>query len=175
MTGSKTSGIKWWGYLIIGIVIFISCFVLVDFVEFLTAKSQTYGTYNYVPAEQGDTIFSEEIFEVMTTQDGVNYTITKSFDSIEFNGNENEYIMKVNDLPLYDQTTTPGSITGTFNLTYRGTSGDVVGESTATILVNFYESQTDLVISIADQNGSVTHFDNYISANGLNIKILEVA
>lgn len=87
---------KWWGYLICGILIFFAFFSATQLIDMFGVKNATYGTPTTIEEQQGlDEVVRYDFGSLLledNDQDGT-YTFQQTYAPVSFNGNLNDYTL----------------------------------------------------------------------------------
>ena len=164
---------KWYWWIICIIIIIGGVFCAIDGYKLLTAKSATYGTYEYIPNVQ-TSIFEEKLTGIVfETEDDKVYTATKLFETQSFDGNAGDYELLINNLPCYSQKVSSGKIEGTFKMDFKNAEGEIISSANVKVTVSFMASNTVIDLVLENENNSIFMFEQFIDNNGLDIKIVE--
>lgn len=164
---------KWYVWIICIIIIVTGTFLAIDGYKLLSAKSATYGKYEYISNEQKE-IFNEKLTAlVFETQNDKEYTASKDFDVCEFDGTKGNFEILVNGLPCFSNEVSSGEIVGAFKLDFRNTKNEITSSVNLNIKISFLATRTVIEFTTIDVNNSVLMLEEYIANNGLSIKIVE--
>lgn len=164
---------KWYQWLFCILIMLITPFIVIDGYKLLTAKSNTYGYYVYIPNTQS-TFFNEKLTGVaLTSQDDVSYVWSKTFDKVDFNGLLSDYEILINDNPCYFNKVYAGKIESVFKLDYRDVENNILTTSSLDISISFLDSGVVLNLSLINDNDNLIFFEEYINNNGLDFKVVE--
>lgn len=166
---------KWWQWIMCFIIISSGIFFTIDGIKILTTKSKTYGNYEYISNENLE-IFKAEcpdiVFNDMKVDNGY-YIWNKTFEHIDFNGIQNDYILLINDCLTYNEISSAGSMKSNFNIDFIGTDGNVIGSMSVGLIINFFASNTEIQLSLFKDEENLNNFYNYLTNYGFTIKIFK--
>lgn len=166
---------KWWGYLICGVLIVFAFFSATQLIDMFGVKNATYGTPTTIEEQQGlDEVVRYDFGTLLledNDQDGT-YTFQQTYAPVSFNGNLNDYTLYFNSQPVQNIEQTSGSISGDITFTFYDTDGLVITNAVLKINAVFYEGSTQILIEMENENESVSYFATYMNYNGAVLKVL---
>ena len=166
---------KWYSYLICGVLIIAGFFCGMNMFNVWSRTSSVVGSPTTIETENDYEIVAKFDCGTMAleTDDYTNYSCTLSFGAVDFNGEDSDYILLINDNLISDVTFYPGRVNTTYTLNFYNTSGESVSTLNLNIDIEFYDSNTVLTFNMTNENNSYAYFQQYLNYNGLIIKICE--
>ncbi len=166
---------KWWGYLICGILIIAGFFCGMNMFNVWSRTSSVEGSPTTIETENDYSIVAK--FDCGTlaleTDDNSNYSGVLSFGAVDFDGTEKEYILLINDNLISDVTFYPGRVDVNYTMNFYNTSGELASTLDLNIDIEFYDSNTALTFKMTNEDSSYAYLTQYLNYNGLIIKICE--
>ena len=165
---------KWYHYVICGVLILIGIFSAVEIINILDVKSKEYGTaitlvtknnYNEV------SVFDYGSINLETTNYS-SYSNVKNFAHQDFDGNKGEYTLLFNDHPLNNVVVKSGKISGTLTLDFYNIDGSVVSTAKANFIVEYFADATVVTVTTVNENNSVSYLTAYMEINGAVLKVV---
>ena len=166
---------KWWGYLVCGILIIAGFFCALNLVDVWSRTSGVEGSPTTIETENNYEIVAKFDCGTMAldTDDYANYTGGLSFGAVDFDGTEKEYILLINDNLISNVNFQAGKVDTTYTINFYNTSGELASTLDLLIDIEFYDSNTVVNFNMTNANDSYAYFQQYLNYNGLIIKICE--
>lgn len=101
------------------------------------------------------------------------YYQTTYATSIEFNGNENNYSLLINNRPCDYTTSAYGKLYGAQNIYFNDIDGTYKSTINLQVSFTFYASKIMLRIDTSATNENIGLLDEYILVNGLDLRIIK--
>lgn len=118
-----------------------------------------------------DVLFSQNINDVsFSTKDGI-ATYEYNFDAKKFNGEDNSYIIYVNNYMVNDISNNVGTSSGTYNLTYYDVEKAVLCQSEIKINFSFYSLSSKLRVTLNSEE--LGYLMNYFKTDNFIITLAE--
>ena len=117
-------------------------------------------------------IFSQNINDIsFSHSDSSGYYYEYYFDAKEFNGEEKDYLIYVNNYLVNDLVENAGTISGTCGLTYYDTEKQILCSSAISIDFSFYSLKSRLKVSVGPN--SLGYLMNYFKTDNFIITLTE--
>lgn len=166
--------LKWWVYLLCGLIIVIGVFSSIKLVNMFNVKSKEYGTVLSIETKQNLNIEAKYDLGYLDFEDNENglfiYEVSES--PIKFNGVNKEYSMLFNSEPVHDVKVFNGKIEGVLTLNFYNTDGTLITTSEVKILIEFLASETRIKFETKDIKKSNSYLYRYLDINGAQLKIV---
>lgn len=167
---------KWYGYLICGVLIIVGVLCSFGLTTLFNKQSAEYGQAVLINKQENYSEiskFDDTLLYDFSSNDKVNFSTKASFDAEDFNGEGKDYILTVNGQPVNNIVLTNGKISGVFVQTFYDTEGQKVATAKVNMLVEYLKSETRVSLSIKNENESVAYLNAYIEINGFVIRVVE--
>lgn len=166
--------LKWWVYLLCGLIIVIGVFSSIKLVNMFNVKSKEYGTVLSIETKQNLNIEAKYDLGYLDFEDNENglFIYEVSEIPIKFNGANKEYSILFNSEPVYDVKVFNGKIEGVLTLNFYNTDGTLITTSEVKILIEFLASETRIKFETKDIKKSNSYLYRYLDINGAQLKIL---
>ena len=116
-------------------------------------------------------LFSQNINDVsFSSKDGIS-TYEYNFDAREFNGEDKDYLIYVNNYMINNLTETAGTVGGTYNLNYYDIEKQVLCSSAININFSFYSLQSKLKVTL--NSSDLGYLMNYFKTDNFIITLAE--
>ena len=169
---------KWYSYLICCLIMIVGAFCMFNMVQIWSQTSGVYGEpytietkNNYEIIEGGKFDFGAIAFE---TDDNVNYTCVTNFNPIvNFDGIKNDYALLFNDNLVSNVKFYAGQVDCDYMMNVYNTKGELVSTPSLNIIIKVLETQTNITITMKNENNSYGYFSQYMQNNGVILKIVE--
>jgi len=89
----------------------------------------------------------------------------------DFNGQDNNYTVELNDYILLNAEMEEGSVDATFSISFLGTSGELECEATLNISITFYDDKTNLYLTTSNSN-EAQYLEHYFTNNSFSLEVL---
>lgn len=164
---------KWYHYLICGVIILVGTFLGISFFQKVHSESYINGSIDISNQFSQETFnYSNSAVTFYQDADGYYYSVdTLVVDN--FNGKENEYQLFLNDYILYDTEYSAGSIISRVNIDFYDTDGNVEKTTVMGISIYFLDDRTQLTLRTSDLE-SATYLEKYFVNNGFKINLVEI-
>lgn len=168
---------KWYTYLICIVLIVVGVFCGIELYHEIKAESYVNGSIdisNKFSQESFNYSSSSVVFYHNLDDETKTYTFDKELLKVEdFNGEEKEYQVVLNDYVLIDSEINSGSIFSVLNMDFYDTNGNIVCSSIMNISIKFLSNKTQLTLTTTgDENAS--YLEQYFSDNGIRLKVMEI-
>ena len=168
---------KWYTYLICFILIIAGVFCGIELYKEVKAESYVNGSIDI------SNQFSKQSFEYSSTSlvfyhdiydESDTYSFEISLSKIEdFNGQEKEYKVYLNDFVLMDAEINAGSIYSVVFMDFYDEYGKVIAMASLDLSIKFLSSETKLTLSTTGQTNA-SFFEQYFADNGIRLKVIEI-
>lgn len=161
--------------ILISVILFIYYYQTYIAPESFVIGNVQYEDYKTLPIKDyisdEDVIFSQNINDVsFSTKDGV-AIYEYNFDAKDFNGEENDYIIYVNNYMINAISDNAGTSNGTFNLTYYDVEKAVLCQSEIKISFSFYALSSRLRVTLNSEE--LGYLMNYFKTDNFIITLTE--
>lgn len=164
---------KWWQYILCLVVIVVSIFFAFDFYDMYTSHSISRGGGFDIDWSQSVEEFSYQTTSLsLVSEDEVSYSMTIKCNAVQgFDGNENDYILIVNETMLSKMNYGTATISGELHLESLDTDKKVIISTTLKIEIKFLVTGTTIKISCNDGLSGAEFWHSYVKSFGLRIKL----
>lgn len=164
---------KWYHYLICGIIILVGIFFGIKLYQKVRAESYINGSIDISNQFSQETLnFSSSVVSFYQDENGYYYTVdTLVID--DFNGIDNKYQLYLNDYILYDSEYSAGSIISKINLEFYDTDGEIIQSSSMGISIYFLDDRTTITFRTNDLS-SATYLEKYFVNNGCKLNLVKI-
>lgn len=158
------------------IVAFGFCFAY--YINYIKPESYTLGNikvYDYVPYElkeyltEDDVLFAQNINDVSFSVEDEQATYTYQFDSVDFNANQNKYVIYVNDELIGNISQRAGTISATMTKSFYDVDESIICE--AEISINFAMYTEASMLNVSMDKEALPYFKKYCSLNNFTITL----
>lgn len=168
---------KWYTYLICFVLIVVGVFCGIELYKEIKAESYINGSidisnqfsqesFNYTSSS---VTFYHDIYDETQT-----YTFDKELLKVDdFNGEEKEYQVLLNDYVLVDSDINAGSVFSVIYMDFYDTNGEIVCNASMNISIKFLSNKTQLTLTTVG-NENASFFEQYFSDNGIRLKVMEI-
>ena len=168
---------KWYTYLICFILIVVGVFCGIELYKEVKAESYINGSidisnqfsqesFNYTSSS---VTFYNDIYDETQT-----YTFDKELLKVDdFNGEDKEYQVMLNDYVLVDSDINAGSVFSVIYMDFYDTNGEIVCNASMNISIKFLSNKTQLTLTTTG-NENASFFEQYFSDNGIRLKVMEI-
>lgn len=167
--------LKWYRYLICGVLIILGLFCTMNLVELFSIESKEYGTAITIETKNNYTEISR--FDlgsiVFDSENYVDFEIIESYAPVEFNGDGKDYLLLFNDQPLNNTICTSGKISGELNIVFYDLDGVIVATSDVLVEVEYFAGETKLKLSSTNNADSMAYLTAYTNINGAVVRVVE--
>jgi len=166
---------KWFSYLICGILIIAGIICSINLAKFWSIKSATYGEITSIETiNKYDDVAKFDCTSIpLETDDYLNYTSSSSFKPVSYDGTQKNYAFLFNDMLVSNTEFFAGKINSLLKINFYDTDGEIATTISLNIFINFYEDKTEIKISTKNVNNSVAYFERYVMTNGAVFKVVE--
>lgn len=167
---------KWYSYLICCVLIVAGFFCMTNMIQIWSQTSGVYGQPYTIETENNYEQIAKFDFGAIAfeTEDNVHYTSTTIFNPVEnFNGENGDYALLVNDNLASDVTFYAGEIDCTYIMNVYNTKGEIVSTPVLDITIKILDTQTNIDVNITNEDNSYGYFTQYMNYNGIIFKIVE--
>ena len=169
---------KWYSYLICGLIIIVGVFCGVNMAQIWSQQSGVYGEPYTIETKNDYKIVDGGKFDfgaiAFDTEDNMNFTSITPFNPVEnFDGTKNDYAILFNDNLISDVKFFAGQIDCVYKMNVYNTKGEIVSTPALDITIKILESQTVISINMTNENNAYGYFTQYMQYNGAIIKIVE--
>lgn len=173
---------KWYTYIICGILIIVGAFCTINLVDMFNVTSGEYGDYIIFEESNGYEEFSKFDFGyidfVVDEEDETKYFEISTFAPQIFDGNEVEYTMFFNGQPLYNVVQSAGKIRGNHEIIFYNTDGQIITTANLEFFVEYFSGVTNVKTTLVDSEDSLPYLNKYMLFNGavltVSNKVVEV-
>ncbi len=168
---------KWYTYLICLILIIAGTLCGIQLYREVKAENYVNGSINI------SNKFSQESFSYSSTSlvfyhdtydETDSYTFDKELLKVEnFNGNEKEYQIVLNDYVLLNSDIKAGSVFSTISMDFYNTDGEIICSATMQISIKFLSNKTQLTFITKGQDNA-SFLEQYFKDNGIRLKVIEI-
>ena len=166
---------KWYHYLICGILIVIGIFSTINLVELFSVSSQEYGSVITIETQNNYNEVSK--FDLgtfnLTPTTGNNYSETITLAPQTFDGANKDYLILYNGKPANNIDSKAGQISGDVSMTFYDLEGKEITTANFNVVIQYYVTQTVITISMTNENDSVSYLSNYTNVNGAVFSVVE--
>lgn len=162
--------IKWVAYIAVIVFGFLAQMSLW---QMFGVKNAEYGTPITITSEANQSVvvrYELDYVDFEKQDDGTGYTAEYVFDSVEYNGIENEYFVYFNDLELSD-TQTAGTLSSRLIKTFYDTDNEVIANVTINIDIVCTVSATTITLTSDSAGEDMSYFGTYMTLNGATLLI----
>lgn len=166
---------KWYHYVICGVLIIIGIFSSIKLVELFNVSSQEYGSVITIETQNNYSEISKFDLGTITLQptSGDNYSETITLAPEDFDGSNKDYLILFNGKPANNINSQSGQITGDMSMTFYDLQGNEITTANFNIAIQYYTTQTVITISLTNENDSVSYLSHYTNTNGAIISVVE--
>ena len=165
---------KWYTYLICGILMILGVFSTISLVRTFNVKSGEYGSVVIFDRAQKYETFSH--FDLsglqFETEDFVNYTLIDSDVAQDFNGIRNQYDLLFNGKPLNNLTQSAGVISGDYILSFKDMDGSVVSNVNLHIKVEYSAQATEISVTTTNDQNSISYLNASFNIDGAIVDVV---
>ena len=164
---------KWYHYLICGIIILLGIFFGIKLYQEIRAESYVNGSIDISNQFSQETLnYSNSAVSFYQDEKGYYFSVdTLVIDN--FNGQENEYQLFLNDYILYDSEYSAGSIISRINIDFYDVDGNVEKSTSMGMSIYFLDDRTTITLRTSDLS-SATYLEKYFVNNGCKINLVEI-
>ena len=166
---------KWYHYLICGVLIVIGIISSVNLVELFNVSSQEYGSVITIETQNNYNEVSKFDLGTFTLQptSGNNYSETIILAPESFDGAGKDYLILFNGKPANNVDSKSGQISGDVSLTFYDLEGKEITTANFNVAIQYYVTQTVITISMTNENDSVSYLSHFTNTNGAVISVVE--
>ena len=166
---------KWYHYIICGILIVIGIFSSINLVELFNVSSQEYGSVITIETQNDYNEVSKFDLETLnlTPTSGNNYSETIILAPETFDGANKDYLILFNGKPANNIDSKSGQISGDVSMTFYDLEGKEITTANFNVAIQYYVTQTVITISMTNENDSVSYLSNYANTNGAVFSVVE--
>ena len=166
---------KWYHYLICGILIVIGIFSTINLVELFSVSSQEYGSVITIETQNNYNEVSKFDLGTFTLQptSGNQYSETITLAPEVFDGSNKDYLILFNGKPANNIDSKSGQISGDVSMTFYDLEGKEITTANFNVAIQYYVTQTVITISMTNENDSVSYLSNYTNVNGAVFSVVE--
>ena len=166
---------KWYHYLICGILIVIGIFSTMNLVELFSVSSQEYGSVITIETQNNYNEVSKFDLGTFTLHptSGNNYSETITLAPEVFDGANKDYLILFNGKPANNVDSKSGQISGDVSMTFYDLDGKEITTANFNVAIQYYVTQTVITISMTNENESVSYLSNYTYMNGAVFSVVE--
>lgn len=166
---------KWYHYLICGILIVIGIFSTINLVELFSVSSQEYGSVITIETQNNYNEVSNFDLGTFTLQptSGNQYSETITLAPQTFDGSNKDYLILFNGKPANNIDSKSGQISGDVSMTFYDLEGKEITTANFNVAIQYYVTQTVITISMTNENDSVSYLSNYTNVNGAVFSVVE--
>lgn len=167
--------LKWYGYVICGVLILIGLLCTMNLFEVFSVSSKEFGTAVTIETKND----YEEVSKfdlgslVLSTEDYTNYKLVTRKEPAEFNGNDNHYMILFNGKPLSNIEVSSGKISGEVCFSFYDLNGELITTAKMDVLIEYYASGTTLTLTSVNVNDSIAYLTAYTNVNGAVFKVVK--
>ena len=166
---------KWYHYLICGVLIVIGIFSTMNLVELFSVSSQEYGSVITIETQNNYNEVSKfdlGTFNLTPTTEN-NYSEVITLAPQSFDGAGKDYLILFNGKPANNVNSKSGQISGDVSLTFYDLEGKEITTANFNVAIQYYVTQTVITISMTNENDSVSYLSNYANMNGAVFSVVE--
>ena len=166
---------KWYHYLICGVLIVIGIFSSINLVELFNVSSQEYGSVITIETQNNYNEVSKFDLGTFSLQptSGNNYTETITLAPETFDGAGKDYLILFNGKPANNVDSKSGQISGDVSLTFYDLEGKEITTANFNVAIQYYVTQTVITISMTNENDSVSYLSHHTNTTGAVISVVE--
>lgn len=166
---------KWYSYLICGLLILLGVFSLVRLTTIMKTESADYGTVITIETKNDYNEVSK--FDLghldFTTSDKKTFSTMKTFAPEDFDGTSGNYALLFDGNVSNNTQVSNGSVRGTFDLAFYGVDGEELSIAKLNVEIIYTATETKVILSIDNVNDSVSYLNVYTELNGAVFKVVE--
>lgn len=166
---------KWYGYLICGVLIVISAFLGIKMGRIYFDKSINAGE-GFVNSWTGrsETFNYSQTGLTLTENDEGAFVAKIQTQRVEdFNLAKNEYEVNINDVNCFGSTYGTGKVLTTAHKQFVDMEGNVT-DSTLSIRLDFLQDKTTITLTCNDGEAAANCWESYFSAFGFKLKLIKI-
>lgn len=161
-------------YLFVTAVIIGGAYAFYRYYEKSHQTSETYGNLVHVDPYEDFELYNINLNDIEFNSDGETRTFETSFPvSLEFDGENNQYNLLINNSPCNIKQSTYGFITGTYGLYFQDLDGNIVSTIELNITIKVYVSKVDIIVETVANNQDFAYLLEYIDINGFRVRLIE--
>ena len=166
---------KWYHYLICGVLIVLGIFSSINLVELFNVSSQEYGSVITIETQNNYNEVSKFDLGTFTLQptSGNNYSEIITLAPETFDGAGKDYLILFNGKPANNIDSKSGQISGDVSLTFYDLEGKVITTANFNVAIQYYVTQTVITISMINENDSVSYLSHHTNTTGAVISVVE--
>ena len=166
---------KWYHYLICGVLIVLGIFSSMKLVELFNVSSQEYGSVITIETQNNYNEVSKFDLGTFTLQptSGNNYSEIITLAPETFDGAGKDYLILFNGKPANNVDSKSGQISGDMSLTFYDLEGKEITTANFNVAIQYYVTQTVITISMTNENDSVSYLSHFTNTNGAVISVVE--
>lgn len=166
---------KWYHYLICGVLIVIGIFSTMNLVKLFSVSSQEYGSVITIETQNNYNEVSK--FDLgtlnLTPTSGNSYSETITLAPQAFDGANKDYLILFNGKPANNIDSKSGQISGDVSMTFYDLEGKEITTANFNVAIQYYVTQTVITISMTNENDSVSYLSHHTNTNGAVISVVE--
>ena len=166
---------KWYHYLICGVLIVIGIFSSVNLIELFNVSSQEYGSVITIETQNNYNEVSKfdlGTFNLTPTTEN-NYSEVITLAPQSFDGAGKDYLILFNGKPANNIDSKSGQISGDISMTFYDLEGNKVTTANFNVSIQYYVTQTVITISMVNENDSVSYLTHHANTSGAVISVVE--
>ena len=166
---------KWYHYLICGVLIVLGIFSSINLVELFNVSSQEYGSVITIETQNNYNEVSKFDLGTFTLQptSGNNYSEIITLAPETFDGAGKDYLILFNGKPANTVDSKSGQISGDVSLTFYDLEGKEITTANFNVTIQYYVTQTVITISMINENDSVSYLSHHTNTTGAVISVVE--
>lgn len=166
---------KWYVYIICAILSLVGIYCSITLVQDITSASYKVGSASIANQFSQESFFYSNSAVAFYPNEGAEaYTFEIELLEVEnFNAQENEYGVKLNDYILFNSKFTAGSVAGDITMYFYDVDGGKLHEANMQIVIQFLSSKTKLKMA-CDSQTSANYFEKYFADNGIRLSVERV-
>lgn len=165
---------KWYSYAICCVLIVLGTFFGIRLVQEIASESYVNGDIDITNEFYQESFkYNSSTVPFYPTGEDENYAYNINLLPTEnFDGEENDYIVKLNDYVLITNIYA-GKITAEVYTDFYDTEGNILCNGAMSVSMEFFSDKTTLTLTCADEN-SAKYFEQYFNSYGINLTVSEI-
>lgn len=172
---TENNGMKWYTYIICGVLIFFGVYFGIRFWKDVTAESYVNGSITASNVFETDEFsYSATVINYYAQNDGSYAFNTSTLPVTDFNGAKYSYKVLFNGNQILNADIKAGEITFSYRLNFYNTDGSLIIEGITFVNVTFLADSTNLSLSVENYEQSAW-FNSYFGNEGFSLKVVRAA